>query len=78
MVNWIYRKLQGDGKLNTVAYLNTFYREINGFTTELIKSIVVEQNEITKKNCKLLYYIIFLSKTVRLSARINYLYFNQF
>jgi hypothetical protein len=48
LVNWIYRKLQGDGKSNTVAYLKTFYREINGFTTELMKSIEVEQNEVTR------------------------------
>jgi hypothetical protein len=50
LINWFYRKLQGDGKLNTVAYLITFYREINGFTTELMKSIDVEQNSIVKSH----------------------------
>ena len=50
IINWVYRKLQGDGKLNTVAYLRTFYREINGFTTELMKSIEVEQNAIVKSH----------------------------
>jgi hypothetical protein len=48
LVNWINRKLQGDGKMNTVSYLRTFYREINSFTTELMKSIEVEQNSIRK------------------------------
>jgi hypothetical protein len=50
IVNWIYRKMQGDGKINTVSYLITFYREINTFTTELMKSIVVEQNENVKSH----------------------------
>ena len=50
MMNWFYRKIQGDGKLNTVAYLSIFYREINGFTTELMKSISVEQNKNVKVN----------------------------
>jgi hypothetical protein len=50
IINWFYRKLQGDGKLNTVAYLRTFYREINSFTTELMKSIEVEHNTIVKSH----------------------------
>lgn len=48
ILNWVYRKLQGDGKLNTVTYLRSFYREVNGFTTDLMKSIDVEQNELNK------------------------------
>jgi hypothetical protein len=48
LINWVCRKLHGDGKLNTVSYLRTFYREINGFTTELMKSIEVEQNTVIK------------------------------
>lgn len=48
LLNWINRKLQGDGKLNTVSYLRSFYREINGFTTEMMKSIEVEQNNVNK------------------------------
>jgi hypothetical protein len=46
--SWVYRKSQGDGKLNTVNYLSSFYREINTFTTELMNSINVEKNEIVK------------------------------
>ena len=47
-LNWIYRKLQNDGKLNTIKYLKSFYIEVNGFIKELMKSIEVEQNEINK------------------------------
>lgn len=48
ILNWIYRKINGDGKLNTISYLRIFYREINSFTTDLMKSIEVEKDEINK------------------------------
>jgi len=65
-VNWINRKLQGDGKLNTVTYLRTFYREINNFTTELMKSIEVEQNSVSKSRKTIL--LASLAEKVKVST----------
>lgn len=65
-LNWINRKLQGDGKLNTVNYLRSFYKEINSFTTELMKSIEVEQNTVNKARKTIL--LASLAEKVKLST----------
>ena len=48
LVGWIYRKLYGDGKKNSVVYLLSFYRELNVFTTDLMKSINIDDQKTSK------------------------------
>lgn len=51
LVNWVYRKMHGDGKLNTIGFLKTFYQEVVVFTSELMKSIEAER-AATNRNRK--------------------------
>jgi hypothetical protein len=48
VLSWIWRKLQGDGKHNSIKYLNDLYKEINTFTDQLMNSINLEQNSTWK------------------------------
>jgi hypothetical protein len=48
--NWIHRKISGDGKLNTVGFLKTFYQEIIAFTCEIMTSISLEPNRSIKRS----------------------------
>lgn len=46
--SWVHRKIHGDGKLNTVGFLQKFYQEVTGFTTDLIQSAESDQNRDSK------------------------------
>jgi hypothetical protein len=50
LVSWIHRKISGDGKINTVGFLRSFYREIILFTDEIMASISMEPNRATKRS----------------------------
>ena len=49
LVSWIHRKMSGDGKINTVGFLRSFYQEIILFTNEIMTSIAMEPNRATKR-----------------------------
>ena len=48
LFTWINRKISGDGKDNTVNFLRNFYREVMGFTSELMLSIESDTCGINK------------------------------
>lgn len=47
-VNWVYRKVCGDGKMNTIGFLRTFYEELVAFTSHLMQSIMLDHVKSTK------------------------------
>jgi hypothetical protein len=59
--SWVFRKLQGDGKENTVKYLMDLYKEINSFIEQYIHILTMETNE-TKKRKKILLVVSLAEK----------------
>ena len=49
MINWIWRKFQGDGKEHAVKYLIDLYREINSFSDQLMYNINTETTDINRR-----------------------------
>ena len=47
-VSWVNRKLNGDGKINTVVFLRSFYHELISFTNEIMESIDMKLNRSTR------------------------------
>ena len=50
LVNWISRKMGGDGKANTVSFLRSFYQELILFTDELMASSNADRTALAKRN----------------------------
>lgn len=48
VMNWVWRKFNGDSKGCTTKYLVSLYREINSFSDQLMYNITTEQNNIVK------------------------------
>jgi hypothetical protein len=49
IVNWLWRKFQGDGKEHAVKYLTDMYREINSFSDQLMHNINTESTDVRKR-----------------------------
>lgn len=48
IMNWVWRKFNGDSKECTTKYLVSLYREINSFSDQLMYNITTEQTGIVK------------------------------
>jgi hypothetical protein len=49
IVNWIWRKFQGDGKEHAVKYLIDLYREINSFSDQLMYNTSIETVDVRRR-----------------------------
>jgi hypothetical protein len=49
IVNWLWRKFQGDGKEQAVKYLIDLYREINSFSDQLMNNTNAETGDIRRR-----------------------------
>jgi hypothetical protein len=63
IMNWVWRKFNGDSKECATKYLVNLYREINSFSDQLMYNITTEQN-IVGKNKK-------ITMLVSLTEKIN-------
>jgi hypothetical protein len=48
IINWVWRKFNGDSKDCTTKFLVSLFREINSFSDQLMYNIITEKNPICK------------------------------
>lgn len=63
IMNWVWRKFNGDSKECTTKYLVSLFREINSFSDQLMYNITTEQNPICKN--KKLTMLVSLTEKVK-------------
>lgn len=61
LINWVWRKFQGDSKTTAVKYLTDLYREVNSFSDQLMQNITVEANDL-RRNKKLVMLVSLTEK----------------
>lgn len=61
LLNWVWRKFQGDSKTATTKYLTDLYREVNSFSDQLMQNISVESNEL-RRNKKIVMLVSLTEK----------------
>lgn len=63
LINWAWRKFQGDSKIASVKYLTDLYREVNSFSDQLMQNIIIESNEL-RQNKKMV-MLVSLSEKIK-------------